>query len=54
MNTTERTREQIAAVDAVLIGAEIALDDVRGLLAEMASPTPRTTPPSPTPRRKGD
>jgi hypothetical protein len=33
-------KEQIAAVDAVLWHAEIALADVRGLLEEMASPTP--------------
>jgi hypothetical protein len=39
MPTTEWTREQIAAVDAVLIGAEVAIEDVRGLLEEMHTPT---------------
>jgi hypothetical protein len=46
MTTTEWTREQVAAVDAVLIGAEVALDDVRGLLAEMANPSPRPEVPA--------
>jgi hypothetical protein len=42
--TTEWDKESVAAVDAVLWAAEIALEDVRGLLEEMASPTPRPIP----------
>jgi riboflavin biosynthesis pyrimidine reductase len=46
MNTTEWTKEQIAAVDAVLVGVETAVEDVRGQLEEMANPTPRPVVPA--------
>jgi hypothetical protein len=35
---------RVEAVNAVLVTAEIALEDVRGLLEEMASPTPTPRP----------